>query len=155
MVFKPHSFLNHCIKTPAGGLPEYSQFIINKLFTMRNFNCPISVQLDETTYTRIENIKAAIISNREKVLKGLRQSETRYSTIYESILKDFNVIIYRASHGMFSIAFYDLMLCEEKSDLLFRHLSLLQTSEAQQACQSVYSMFSLFRSLRKDLFCEE
>jgi hypothetical protein len=122
---------------------------------MRNFNCPISVQLDEPTYTRIEDIKAAIISNREKVLNGLSKSETRYRTIFESILRDFNIIVYRSSHGVFSIAFYDLMLCEEKSDLLFRHLSLLQTSEAQQACKSVYSMFSLFRSLRKDLFSQE
>jgi hypothetical protein len=119
---------------------------------MRNLDCPISVQLDATTFERVTTINAAIISNREKVLKGLSKSDTRYRTIFESILKDFNCITYRASHGVISIAFYDLKLCEEKADILFRHLSRIQTSEAHTACQSVYSMFSLFRSLRKDLF---
>ncbi len=119
---------------------------------MRNITCPISVQLNETELERIENIKAAILEQRTTVLTGLRICESRYSTIYESILRDFNVIVYRASHGVFSIAFYDLMLCEEKTDILFRHLSRLNTTESNKACQSVYSMFSLFRSLRKDLF---
>ena len=119
---------------------------------MKNLNCPISVQLDAATFERIIQINEVIISNRETVLKGLSKSESRYRTTFESILKDFNVICYRASHGVISVAYYDLMLCEEKSDLLFRHISLVCTSEGHKASQSVYSMFCLFRALRKDLF---
>lgn len=119
---------------------------------MKNLNYPISVQLDAKTLERIDKINEAIISNREKVLLGLSKYETRYRTIFESILKDFNCICYRASHGVISVAYSDLRLCEEKSDILFRHISISCDHDSVEAAKAVYSMFALFRSLRQDIF---
>lgn len=119
---------------------------------MKNLNYPISVQLDVTTFERITKINEAIISNREKVLLGLSKYETRYRTIFESILRDFNCIIYRSSHGVMSVSRYDLKLCEEKTDILFRHISISCDHNSTEAAKAVCSMFALFRSLRQDLF---
>jgi len=119
---------------------------------MANLNFQVSVNLDADTFERITKINEAIISNREKVLQALSKSETRYHTIFESILRDFNTIVYRSSHGVMSVAYYDLRLCEDKSDILFRHISILPSNQSTEASKAVYSMFALFRSLRQDLF---